>query len=325
MKCLHPYLDKKTGNQYNCGKCVHCRANKGSQWKLRCIYELDDWNSAIFLTLTYSDQWLHDSGQVSGNCTLKKKDAVDFIKRLRSSLKYDFPDRDFNYFLCGEYSPKKPSRNVSVMCPMGERPHYHAIIFGLNRYSDYDRKLIIDSWCPPNAQRCEPWQFDRARGKKDGIQEVTFETIGYVTDYASKKLYGDYAKAEYDDRGREKPFHINGQGLGLNFALKNAERLKVSNFSYINGQKIGLPKYLRDKLESGITIKKESVQEKMKRIKAENQYLSELFEKQTGLSPSNLELYTRRFEQWYDEHRFEYSNQIFAQFQARAKMYGKEI
>lgn len=321
MRCLHPYLDKKSGVSFNCGKCVNCRATKGSQWKLRCIYELDSWDSAIFLTLTYSDEWLERVGQVPGNCSLKKKDAVDFIKRLRSSLQYDFPERKINYFLCGEYSPRKPSRNGSLMCPMGERPHYHAIIFGLNRESEYDRQLVIDSWCPANAPRCEQWQFDRTRGKKDGIQNVTMQDIGYVTDYASKKLFGEYAKKDYQDRGREPPFHINGQGLGLAFALKNADRLRATNFSYINGQKIGIPKYLRDKLES--QINPETKLSRIQRLKAENDYLLKEYYKKWPNTP--LDAFPRRFADWYDNHRFEYANQIFENFLQREKMRGNEI
>lgn len=74
MKCLHPWHDEKRQVWFNCGKCVNCRANKGSQWKLRCIYELDAWDSAIFVTLTYNDEWLLSHNiSPQGFPTLKKE------------------------------------------------------------------------------------------------------------------------------------------------------------------------------------------------------------------------------------------------------------
>lgn len=321
MKCLHPWHDEKRQVWFNCGKCVNCRANKGSQWKLRCIYELDAWDSAIFVTLTYNDDWLltHNISP-QGFPTLKKRDAQLFVKRLKADISYNEPSRPLpKIFLCGEYSPKPK-----------ERPHYHAIIFGMDRFSERDRQYIIDNWCPPNAQRCDVWQFDRTRGKKDGIQEVSMADIGYVTDYASKKLFGDYAQKEYAERGREPPFHINSQGLGLAFALAHADRLRANNYSYINGQKIGLPKYLRDKLESEIVIRESSPELLKLKFQEENTYLQNLFEKETGFtfpkSESGLDWYLRQFQNWYDNHRFEYANQIFENFQKRYKIiHNKEL
>lgn len=269
MKCLFPYYDKVRNQYFNCGKCVHCRGNKASQWKLRCIYELDDWDSAIFLTLTYQDKWLFEKCWSDKDYpTLRKKEAQGFVKRMREDYRYNYPGKRIpKIFLCGEYSPAPKNR-----------PHYHAIVFGLDRYNKDDRQLIIDNWCPPNAQRCEPWQFDLHRGKKDGIQAVTMANIGYTTDYASKQLYGDYAKAEFDDKGRERPFHLNSQGLGLSFALKNKERLIENCYSMIDGKKIGLPKYLRDKLGAEIKpVEKDSAIVKERFIR-DNKYLVSLFE-----------------------------------------------
>ena len=313
MKCTHVYIDPKTKAQYNCGKCPACRANYASQWKLRCLYELDDWDKAIFVTLTYSDEWLltHNMSK-QGFATLRKKDVQDFIKRIRADIDYSEKGREIKYYFCGEYSPKW-------------RPHYHGIIFGLDRYDEKDRKYIVDNWCPPNALRCEPWQFDLKRGDKDGIQDVTPESIGYCTDYANKNLFGQYAKVEYQDKGREKPFKINSQGLGLNFAMKNADRLREHGYTCVtNGKKIGIPRYFREKLD--IDIKTDVKSSKKGQILRDNAYLREQFEKDTGLSvkDTNLTWYEHSFQNWYDNYRWCYANTIFEQYQLRQKLIHKE-
>ena len=136
-----------------------CRINYTSAWKLRLLYELSDWDSAMFVTLTY------DEVHVPGDFSLHKKEPVGFFKRLRSYLAYN-SDRVIKYYCCGEYGQKKdptrPDKNHG-------RPHYHAIIFGMNPFDDNDRKLIVEAW----QHRCEDWQFDRNRGKTNlfGIGE----------------------------------------------------------------------------------------------------------------------------------------------------------
>lgn len=312
MRCKSVYIDPKTKAQYNCGKCPACRANTASQWKLRCLYELDNWSSAVFVTLTYSDEWLLSHNMsAQGFPTLRKKDVQGFIKRLKADMKYNEPERPLpSYYFCGEYSPK-------------ERPHYHGIIYGLDRYSERDRQYIIDNWCPPNALRCEPWQFDIHRKEKDGIQDVTPQDIGYCTDYANKKLFGTYAKAEYHDKGRETPFKLNSQGLGLDFAIKNAERLREHGYTTINGKRIGIPRYFRDKLDIDIIPRTKANQVSI--AQKDNEYLRSLFEKETGCTISQgLTWYTHRFEKWYEEYRWCLSNQVFEEYLLRNKLIHKE-
>lgn len=295
------------GKNFNCGYCVNCRANKASQWKLRCLYELANHDSAIFITFTYSDEWL-----LSHNPTrsLIKKDIQDFNKRLRSDIDYQKLDINYRFYIAGEYSD-----------PPKERPHYHGILFGLDRYNPVHRKLIIDNWCPPNAPRCEEWQFsDLSRGRKCGLQDVTPEDIGYTVAYVSKKLTGNYAKSEYEDKGREPPFHVVSQGLGLEFALENRERLVQNGYTTINGSRIGIPRYFRDKL--GIKIEDWKNSDKTDKIKKDVDFLTKEFEKsfpsvRITTNPSSCTYYQRMFEFWYDSHRWELANIVFEEYQKR--------
>ena len=252
-----------------------CRINYTSAWKLRLLYELSEWDFASFVTLTY------DEDHVPADFSLHKKDPVGFFKRLRSYLAYN-SDREIKYYCCGEYGEKKdtsrPDKNHG-------RPHYHAIIFGMNPFDENDRKLILEAW----QHRSEDWQFDRNRGKlneygigeKSAIQNVTPMDIEYVTGYVQKKLSGDLAAKNY---GNDlPPFAIMSKGLGLEFALSNAHRLRTNGFTYLSGHKISLPRYYRDKLE--IEVDYENIPKKtLERFEEEQGYLERLFKEDMARS-----------------------------------------
>ena len=280
-----------------------CRINYTTAWKLRLLYELSNWDNAMFLTLTYDDEHLpEDYG-------LHKSDLVKFFKRLRSNRDYDGKGQ-IRYYAVGEYGSNT------------KRPHYHAIVFGLCPFSDEDKNYIIDAW----QHRCEDWQFDRNRKKKCAIQPVTPEDIEYVTGYVQKKLSGSMAQEEYGNR--ERPFAIMSKGLGLDFALQNADRLRQNGFTYINGHKISLPKYLRNKLEISQDTNNFKVST-VEQIEEKNEYLWNLFvhdmKEQLGIDYSkptekNINLIMRRYENWYECHRAEYAHRVYLDFKKRSRM-----
>lgn len=293
-----------------------CRINYTSAWKLRLLYELSDWDSAMFVTLTYDEE------HVPGDFSLHKKDPVGFFKRLRSYLAYN-SDRVIKYYCCGEYGEKKdPTRPDKKH----GRPHYHAIIFGMNPFDENDRKLIIEAW----QHRCEDWQFDRNRGKinqfgigeKSAIQNVTPKDIEYVTGYVQKKLTGDLGHQTYGED--ERPFAIMSKGLGLEFALSNADRLRINGFTYLSGHKLSLPRYYRAKLE--IELDYENVPRKsLAQFEEENTYLERLFREDMArigviLDDRNLDNNSKLFERWYDNHRWQLADRVFRDFEQRQKM-----
>lgn len=100
-----------------CGKCIMCLINKRTAWSFRLEQELKISDSALFITLTYSDEEI-----IYGNNepTLVKTDIQTYIAKLRraNSVK-------IKYYAVGEYGTKT------------ERPHYHAIIYNL------DNKTIL--------------------------------------------------------------------------------------------------------------------------------------------------------------------------------------
>ena len=299
MKCINP-LKLQSGITVNCGHCMACRINYTTAWKLRLLYELSNWDNAMFLTLTYDDEHLpQDYG-------LHKKELVGFFKRLRSYLDYSDEGTKIRYYAVGEYGSKT------------KRPHYHAIIFGLSPYDVKHKEYIIDAW----QHRCEDWQFDRSRGRKCSLQPVCPEDIEYVTGYVQKKLSGPLAAEEYGDK--ERPFAIMSKGLGLEFALQNADRLRMNGFTYINGHKISLPRYYREKLDILVdydNLPKKDVKEYEVRVK----YLTSLFEedmkrKKIEITHKNPTYEMQLFERWYEDHRWQLADRVYRDFQERSRM-----
>lgn len=93
--------------QIPCGQCIGCRINRQQMWAFRALAEASLHPSNWFLTLTYSNENLPAHG------ALQHRDWQLFAKRVRKSL------GPFRYLMCGEYGPQTL------------RPHYHALLFGL--------------------------------------------------------------------------------------------------------------------------------------------------------------------------------------------------
>ena len=314
MVCIKP-ITLSSGITVPCGHCMSCRVNYTSAWKLRLLYELSNWDKALFLTLTYDD--LH----LPGDLSIHKKELSAFFKRLRSELDYDGKGK-IKFYACGEYGEKGGLvRNGTHAGKFVKRPHYHAIVFGMSPYSEEDKEYIINAW----QHRCEDWQFDRSRGVKCAIQPVCSEDIGYVTGYVQKKLSGDMGKQEYGDK--EPPFSLMSKGLGLEFALQNADRLRKNGFTYMNGHKICLPRYYRDKL--GIVVNYDSKPtQSLDKFEMDLDYLQPLFveylkKHKINIKPDsseNIEKLTRYYERFYESHRWDLADRVLLDFQQRCKL-----
>lgn len=300
MRCLSPIEVK--GREFNCGRCINCRINYTSMWSLRLIYELSTCNSASFLTLTY------DSEHYPTDCGLHKEDLQKFFKRLRINMKREYHEfaPKLRYYACGEYGSKS------------KRAHYHAIVFGLDNFDDKQRDLVRKSW-----QFCEPWMFDKERGRQSGMQEVTPDDIAYVTGYVQKKLSGDLAKEEYGER--LPPFSLCSQGLGLDFALKNKDRLITNGYTFFKGHKVSIPRYFCQKFDvkKSDLINNESIPD-LEKIQESNRQLFALFEedmKKAGTwYPDNPVMLERRFTSWYERKKWQYADRIYEDFKQRQKL-----
>lgn len=106
MMCKKPF--RKGNLSHGCGQCTHCRINKVRLWVGRMQLEAQEHPVSSFLTLTYDQDNLPQNGSVD------KREIQLFMKKLRG-----YSGEKFRYFAVGEYGDRT------------QRPHYHAIIFGL--------------------------------------------------------------------------------------------------------------------------------------------------------------------------------------------------
>lgn len=186
---LNEYID------IPCGKCIGCRLDYSREWALRCVLESYYHKKTYFLTITYDDEhvphssYVDDfSGEVKDILTLNPQDFTLFMKRLRYyySQKYD---NEIRFYACGEYGSKTL------------RPHYHAIVFGLNVS---DLKLVKQSGTGNNLYESE--LVNKAWNKGYVLlSESNFDTCAYTARYVMKKRKGKDAD-EYEKFNIEPEF-----------------------------------------------------------------------------------------------------------------------
>lgn len=165
--------------ELSCGQCIGCRLNRSKNWAIRIQHEASLHEDNCFITLTYAPEHLPPLG------SLRLRDFQLFMKRLRKEF-----GAGIRFFHCGEYGER------------GGRPHYHAIIFGLNFP---DRKL---RYTTELGHKCYSSEIlDRLWGLgRTEIGSVTFESAAYVARYITKKIGGLDAEAHYqvvDDKWGE--------------------------------------------------------------------------------------------------------------------------
>lgn len=222
-----------------CGKCLSCRLGKRREWTARMIHELDSHHAACFITLTYNEE------NVPEYSSLKKEDLQKFFKRLRKRLSVD--KRKIRYFACGEYGDHT------------QRPHYHAIIFGMS-VDVLEQQIIRDCW-----------KFGHVHV---GLAEM--DSIRYVAQYIDKKYSGDLAEQEYYKKNRESVFRILSLGIGKEYIDKNADQLRKNGFMSIKGVKMSLPRYYVERLGLDLSELQEKVKEMEMDLVAEYTGLSGL-------------------------------------------------
>ena len=248
MQCTKPIILTKNldrsiypdGLKVPCGKCLACRIQKRKEWSMRCLHEMDSWDDAIFVTLTYSDEFLPE------NLSISKVELQNFFKRLRKEI---YP-RIIRYIACGEYGEEK------------ERPHYHCIIYGMSLQED-DKNIIRSCW-----KKCDWKKLENNKdGNPFGLAEP--DSIRYVCQYIDKKYTGDMAEIEYKQKGREPVFKLQSKGIGLEFCLKNKQQLIDNESITMFGVNQTFPRYYLKKLglENSDFRKEKSLERERKRVK----------------------------------------------------------
>lgn len=158
-----------------CGQCLGCRVSRAEEWTTRLIHELQftrescrACNSlsavhtcgACFITLTY------DEDHIPLDYGLQKSDWQKFAKKLRKKC------GPFRYYHAGEYGTESL------------RPHYHAILFGIDFAED--RVLFAHNIHGDPRYLSETLSTTWENGNAE-LSHVTKASAAYVAKYTVKK------------------------------------------------------------------------------------------------------------------------------------------
>lgn len=188
-----------------CGHCIACRLNKSRGWSIRIMHEVKISKLSCFLTLTYNDENLpKNKSLVVGHCQ-------KFFKRLRKNTQLKL-----RYFISGEYGE------------IGNRPHYHAIVFGIDKTFKAE---IERSWGHGYIT----------------VDDVSIERAMYVAKYTVKKLNGEQV-ALYGGRTPEFGLMSRRPGIGHDYLDTNRNFIEQNGFCVVKGNKVGLPRYYSERI-----------------------------------------------------------------------------
>lgn len=222
--------------QIPCNNCVGCRLDRSRSWSTRIMHERREHDLAVFLTLTYNDHFLPKGG------TLVKRDFQLFMKRLRMYHHYNNPEAGkIKYFMCGEYGGKTL------------RPHYHAIVMGLDFADKKFCKLgKREDRIYTSEKLDELWGLGHC-----WIGSVTTQSAGYVARYCLDKINGEMAYEHYKRFNPETgevwdvipEFQAGSQKLGLAHFEQHFEQMYKRDSCIVQGKEVPIPKYYDKKLE----------------------------------------------------------------------------
>lgn len=261
MQCSHPIRIPDPNNKGNfiyvrCGNCTACRIEYQTAWKIRAELEMRNHDSNLWVALTYDpvhlslqnleyeqDKDFSHLGRVGVYDSLEKQELDLFWKRFRKAIS----PLKIRYMQCGEYGGK-----------FG-RPHYHAIIFGMDRhhpiFSNFhyvkSRKGFVGYI--PQWPHGEFWISENP---------ATIENAEYLAKYIHKKHKGKQAKEYYEDLNIKPEFFSvsNRPGIG---AVKIDEFSKYYQFHpyyETKGKKLSLPRYVVERVDKNIDDFKETIE-----------------------------------------------------------------
>lgn len=218
---------KEALTPFGCGQCLFCRMIKAREWTNRLLLEAHGYDSSLFITLTYSDEFL-PCGQ------LFKEELQQFIKKLRKML-----PQKIRYYGVGEYGDET------------HRPHFHIIVFNM-RPEQYPKAF-------------KAWSMEGVQKGSVHIGEVNTWSCRYITGYISKKLdkENDWYKDGYLKEkhpwfiGKRPEFALQSKrkgGIGFTGlqhiieTLKQKDRKQWVHELRIQGKKYPLGRYLHEQL-----------------------------------------------------------------------------
>jgi len=186
------------------------------------MHEARDHEQTCSIALTYDDE--HLPSDLSLDVTHWQK----FAKRLRKKM------GPFRFYHCGEYGGEE------------QRPHYHALIFGLDFREDKKYHGLSKAGFPLYTSKTleETWGKGFAP-----IGDLTFESAAYAARYIMKKQTGEKAVAHYAGRKPEYNTMSRRPGIGKTWIDKYAHETFRDDFVVLDGKQVHVPKYYDHQVE----------------------------------------------------------------------------
>lgn len=174
-----------------CGKCNGCRLARSREWAIRCVHEASLWKKNVFVTLTYSEEFVPRVASPTGLISsLRPVDFVNFMKRLRKL-------KDGVRFLqAGEYGS------------LG-RPHHHALLFNCDFADRVSWRQGPTGMLDRSAELERLWPFGYS-----SVGEVTDASAAYVARYTVKKAR-EVAEGAVEDSGRVQEYLTMSRRPGI--------------------------------------------------------------------------------------------------------------
>ena len=253
--------------QLPCGQCIGCRLERSRKWAMRCVMEASMHDRNCFITLTYDDRHLPQTGE------RWKKDFVDFMKRLRKKV------GKVRFFHCGEYGE------------LNKRPHHHAILFGVD-FDDRERIGVCNSTMTsfgnssklplvlsPDVSRqldafscsCSSACYSSVLAGLwslgfSSVGDCTFESAAYVARYIMKKVTGPAADAHYGDWPPEYVTMSRRPGIAEEWIKKYMSDVYPADRCFARGVQCKPPRYFDEKFRLHFPAEFEMIKARRERM-----------------------------------------------------------
>lgn len=237
-----------------CGTCLGCKLEYSRQWAVRCMHEHKLHETSSFVTLTYDDKHIDPQG------SLRPDDFTKFMKRLRHTFPF------VRYFQCGEYGETL------------QRPHHHAILFGVHFQDQRFLKERKDTTLYRSDLLDSIWQQGQCT-----TGNVTFESAQYVARYTMKETGDPYGRVPQYCTMSRRP------GIGSDWVRLYRSDVYPSDEVIVNGIPSRPPRYYDNQAEKEIPATFTRIKAKRRAEAARAQHLQEV----NGQNPY-VQLYTKR-------------------------------
>jgi len=217
VPCYHPWRKPGgDGQALCCGQCRGCRSAHAREWAMRCMHEASMHPVNSFVTLTYDNEHLPPGS------SLDREAFPLFMKRLRSAIS---PTK-VRYYHVGEYGLDR------------ERPHYHALLFGVHFADQVACGSRGDFTGYRSAELEKLWPSGRCE-----VGTVSAASAAYLTGYVKRRITGSWAKARYGSREPEYGTMSRNPGIGAGWIDKYHCEVYPVDGVVVRGRRVPPPRY----------------------------------------------------------------------------------